>query len=1629
MSLSAAGVAQPSRDVAFLFCDLVGSTALLSRIGAAASDDVRRDVFATFRRPVDAVGGTEVKTQGDGLMAVFATIDDAVRCGLAMLRGIDGLARRDPDVPLAIRVGVSSGPATHEEDDWFGPSVVEAARLCGAAGSGELYAPSRVADIARAGWLVESAGALELKGFPAPFPSVRVSEPGRSGASDGWVVPPELDTSLDPSFLDRGGHRATLCDRVDRTLGDDSTMLVLVGGDAGTGRSRLVAEVAQHAGGVATVLFGRSAPSDEPLAPFVQALRWLALATPTADLRTLLGDHAPVLAAMVPAIARRLGIEPRPSMPTIEARLDAVCGCLGGAPIPMVLVVEDIHVADAATLVALAQLTDVPGPLVVLATHRPPLAASGDALRVMLAKLEGDPAVMRVALTPFGVAGAAHLLAALGASRVDDDASLAAVVGETGGSAVRIVEVARRFAAAESSGVTLAATMLVVCPYKGLEHFDASDAARYHGRRELVAEILERLGTHRFVGLVGASGSGKSSLLRAGVLPTIAGATVVRTPGERPLESLDDARRALGDAPGVLAFDQLEECFTLCGDATERMAFLDALTEPGRHRVVVAVRGDFYAHFAVHPAAARALERGTVLVGPMTQAELEDVVERPALDAGLTLQGGLVDLVVTDVLDEPGGLPLLSHAMRETWRRHRGGVLTIADYRSTGGARGAIARSADLAFTSELDGSEQAIARAMFIRLTELGDGTADTRRRVGLEEMSAVGDDPRAAAHVLAVLTAARLVIADEHAVEVAHEALIREWPRLRAWLDEDRDSLRVQAHLTQAARDWEAAGRSAEDLYAGARLEVVSERAERGSIQPTAAERAFLDVSRAQQSAGERRDRRNRRRLRRLLAATVVGLVLAIVAGAVALTQRGEAQQQAGEAKRQAGEAKRQAAAADRESAEAKRQAAAADRESAEAERQAAEAQRQTTEAERQATLADQRRLAAVGVALVSSRPDTAALLAVEAGRRGRLPETDGALASALLRFPAIVRHLSAGEQILEQPVTSPDRRVLAAVSGTSIVVFASASGSLVRRIDVGAEISTLAFVSDTVLAVATTAEVGLWDTASGAHVGAPIEVASATSIAVSPDGSRLAIGADDATMRVIDLQGGVVAAPVTVGSGPVIAIAWHPDGVHVIAGTGFPRGPTVGTSTVELWDTTSRTRTLEVDVAGLAVQEVAVDSTGQRALVASAVPGAVTLIDLGNGTTLELDDGRNALNTSSMFLPDDTAAFLDAAGGIERYATHGDLDRPIDTPLGTANAIAPIGLPVETPTTADSRLAPGPDDTVFVTASSGGIVQVALDGGGALLRRVGDESIYDVGVFEPGGTQVVVDLGANRGSVVIDTASGARTAGPFAGSARAWPTPRRLILGDAAGGVSVVDPTDPSTRGSPIDTGLGYIQWADAPGDGTITLVGSLMEAAVVDLEHGQVLRHIDLGWSGIGWGRLAAMSPDGALVAVVTTSNLVEIQDAVSGRVVARPVLGAGRPTALAFSADGETLAVGTEAGTVTLVGGRGQGQTGAVLRGQRAAVAQIALAANGIVVVAFIDDTIRLFGPQGAPLGDPIAIAPLTTIAVTDAAAAFVDPARRLVVVDLDASGWPAIAEAWAGRTLTDAERRQFGLDP
>ena len=295
-------------------------------------------------------------------------------------------------------------------------------------------------------------------------------------------------------------------------------------------------------------------------------------------------------------------------------------------------------------------------------------------------------------------------------------------------------------------------------PVQGPGRIPGGGAALFFGRDDAIGTLLGRLATRRFAAVVGTSGSGKSSLVRAGLLPALAAgrlpgdwASVEATPGAYPVAALDAALVGASTVapPRVVFVDQLEECVTQCTDAAARAQFLDRLTELATRRdadtrVVVTVRADLLGAVAVaSPAFAALLESGSMFLGPMTDDELRAVVVGPAGVAGLRLEPGLVDVVVSDVSGEPGALPLLSHALLETWKRRRGSTLTVANYREAGGARGAIARSADAVFES-LDGRGQALARGLFIELTELGDGVEDSRRRLDRAEVDAMGSATR---------------------------------------------------------------------------------------------------------------------------------------------------------------------------------------------------------------------------------------------------------------------------------------------------------------------------------------------------------------------------------------------------------------------------------------------------------------------------------------------------------------------------------------------------------------------------------------------------------------------------------------------------------------------------------------------------------------------------------------------------------------------------------------------------------------------------------------------------------------------------------------------------------------------
>ncbi|KRE58792.1 BTAD domain-containing putative transcriptional regulator [Phycicoccus sp. Soil748] len=445
------------------------------------------------------------------------------------------------------------------------------------------------------------------------------------------------------------------------------------------------------------------------------------------------------------------------------------------------------------------------------------------------------------------------------------------------------------------------------CPYLGLAAYDIDDAPGFFGRRPDTAACLRRLDGTGALAVVGPSGCGKSSLVRAGVAAALTAdgrRVTVMTPGVDPLISLEAVDLAALDA---LVVDQCEEAFNADSDSPDRAEFFDRLGEiadNGRCLLVVSLRADRLGELATHPDFARLVERGLYLLGAMTPPDLRLAIEGPAQQAGLRLEPGLVDLLVREVAGEPSALPMLSHVLRQTWRRREGQTLTVAGYQSTGGIQGAISHSAESLF-GELTAAQRRVLRDLMVRLVGRDDSGKPVRQRLPRRAVETDED------HSLVVqrLVSARLLSADGDTVEIAHETLAVAWPRLRSWLDDDVDGLRIVRQLTLAATSWDGLGRPDSELYRGVRRAAAQEWRERTHPSLSAVEQDFLDASdrlhTAEQEATEaqvRTERRSNQRLRAGLATVAVLLAVAIVAGALAKNAANRADQQAVAADEQA-------------------------------------------------------------------------------------------------------------------------------------------------------------------------------------------------------------------------------------------------------------------------------------------------------------------------------------------------------------------------------------------------------------------------------------------------------------------------------------------------------------------------------------------------------------------------------------------------------------------------------------------------------------------------------------------------------------------------------------------------------
>ncbi|TFV91552.1 hypothetical protein E4P40_05860 [Blastococcus sp. CT_GayMR20] len=450
---------------------------------------------------------------------------------------------------------------------------------------------------------------------------------------------------------------------------------------------------------------------------------------------------------------------------------------------------------------------------------------------------------------------------------------------------------------------------VAVCPYKGLAAYQAADASLFHGRDRVVTQLVARLVDAPLVVVSGASGAGKSSLIRAGLVPALsAGAlpgserwrAVLVTPGRRPLDTLAELTGGRsGRPPVLLVCDQFEELWAPGASQADRTAFLDALLCLLDDRVVVrcvaVVRGDHVGRLAEHAGFVERLGSAMVLVPPLTDGELREVVEGPAAAVGLTADAELVDAVLSDIGGRPAALPLLSTALVGTWERRRGGQLTLAGYLEAGGVSGALARSAEAAFTG-LDGKSQESARRLFLRLADADDGGALVRRPLPLTELDLDGAGRRA---VVDAFVGRRLLSVDGDVLDVVHESLLSAWPRLARWLEDDAAGRAVRRHLVPAAREWERGGEPQDELYRGARLGAALDWAAGADGELAPVEQRFLTASKERSDAEltDARDRLHRevtarRRTRRLASGLAMVLVVALVATGLAVAAQRSAE-----------------------------------------------------------------------------------------------------------------------------------------------------------------------------------------------------------------------------------------------------------------------------------------------------------------------------------------------------------------------------------------------------------------------------------------------------------------------------------------------------------------------------------------------------------------------------------------------------------------------------------------------------------------------------------------------------------------------------------------------------------------
>ena len=742
----------------FVIADVRGYSTFTRERGDSAAAMLAKKFADLARDAVEARSGRVIELRGDEAFAVFSSAAQAVRAAVELQATFGEESLADPAFQLPVGIGIDAGEAVPVEDGYRGIAVNMAARLCSSAAAGQVLVTRTVTDLIGVtdDLVFADRGRATFKGFEEPIEVIEALALTRPGIDVATPTPAQAD-GLAPSDVVLPLELDPMTPLVDR----DREMrwlrgtwrhgrrghgrVLLVSGLAQIGKTRLAAEFAAHvhAGGADVRYVG---PGGAGTAVALASIRDVTQArTPT----LLILDDVDVAG---PSVSQAL-------KESYDEHDDF-------ASLP-VLILGLLRDPDASQeLASLIERVDERGD-----GHRvlPPFDIDDvrGIVRLYVGDAETEAPVESIARASEGVPGRVHEVVsewarAEASRRLEAAAEFLATGRERHASDLEFANnaIALKLGRLYTVGGrdVLASE---ACPYKGLAQFVAEDSAYFFGRERLVGELAARTVGAGFLGVVGASGSGKSSAIAAGLMPSLRAGLlpgserwmqVTMRPGEHPMDELhgclstdsdDPVRETVAALPDdgrlVLVIDQFEETFTICATERERAAFIDALTGaarrwPDRVIAIAAIRGDHYASCAPYPKLAEALAANHVLVGPLSHEELRRTIELPARRAGLRLESALVDVLVEEVVEEPGGLPLLSTALVELWQSRESGWIRMEAYERIGGVRGAVARLAESSY-GQLSDTERGAARQIFLRLVASGEGDAVTRRRVSVDD------------------------------------------------------------------------------------------------------------------------------------------------------------------------------------------------------------------------------------------------------------------------------------------------------------------------------------------------------------------------------------------------------------------------------------------------------------------------------------------------------------------------------------------------------------------------------------------------------------------------------------------------------------------------------------------------------------------------------------------------------------------------------------------------------------------------------------------------------------------------------------------------------------------------------